>query len=130
MISILTLDEALAMEETMKRKRVAKTRRPRFVYVERLDEFKPPSNALEIYNDLARRYADRKQCTRYALDGSHYDIYYPMKLFRDGKAIALMREIAEQSKDGKQIIFVRESERPDCDIIFNAITQRLGNKVW
>jgi len=125
--------------------------RPKIVFVNRREAFKPYKESLDKYLELMRKYKDHPRQqeialragyvrdregnirtdrrTRQPLWGSIYESRYRMKITRSGEALKQLRRLAGQSRDGV-ILMVSDKPRPDASILVDIAQQMMNAEVW
>ncbi len=123
-ISKITVDDLRKIRET------SKPKKRQIVFVNRRKYFMPPNDVIESYADLYRRFKDSSRRKQYAMNGSHYDMLYRLKLTKDSKALSKMRSIAQLGRTENIYLVVDNADTPDADIIIDIIKTMVNNGVW
>ena len=131
LIKVVSPEEAKEIEKRQKSLHVPKKDRTPMVYPSKDKLFQPPEDTLRRFNDFLRRFGDRSRALEFALMGSHYDAMYRRKILGSSETLSVMRSMVNLSKSGEYgAYFVRDSVRPDADILYDICKARVNGGVW
>ncbi len=131
MLKVISIDEAKEIEKRERSIKVPKKYRTPILYPSKDILFAPPEDTLHRYNDYMRRYGDRVRAKEFALIGSHYDAMYRRKVLGSTEAMGVLRDLVDRSKIGDIASYiVRDSDRPDADILYGICDKQVSNGVW
>ena len=93
--------------------------------------FMPPEDTLRRFNEFLRRFGARSEALKFALMGSHYNAMYRRKILGSSEALGVLRSMVERSKSGEYGAYiVKDSVRPDADILYDICMARINGGVW
>jgi hypothetical protein len=122
--------EKITPERLREIRKTAKLQRPQVIFVNRRPHFQPEPSILEEFNDYKRRFSNKDDPIKPALEGSHYEAHYRRKIGRDGKALSKLRSMVERSKRQSIYLIEEDKDRPDVDILLDIIRIRKNHGVW
>ena len=131
LFKVISPDEAKEIEKRQKSLHVPKKDRTPMVYPSEDKLFQPPEDTLRRFNEFLRRFGARSEALKFALMGSHYNAMYRRKILGSSEALSVMRSMVDLSKSGEYgAYFVRDSVRPDADILYDICKVRINDGVW
>ncbi len=98
-------------------------------FINRQPAFKPNPEFVAKYDDILRRYGTHPNARKYAEQGSYYFENYRRIINRDSRAIGLLREMAVKAKT-EPVYLVKETDKPDIDILMEMANHMVGAGVW
>ena len=101
--------------------------RPLVVFINRREAFKPNKELIAKTEDLMRRKKSDRMIDPFRRGG--YDADYRYTIGKRGKALGQLREIATESRS-RPVLFVKDNEYPDADILLSMIKVMMNNGVW
>lgn len=131
LIKVISPEEAKEIEKRQKMLHVPKKDRTPIIYPSTNKLFQPPEDTLRRFNDLLRRFGARSRALEFSLSGSHYDAMYRRKILGSSEALSVMRSMVQLSKSGEYgAYFVKDSIRPDANILLDICKARINGGVW
>jgi len=110
-------------------RRERKIKKTHVVLVNRREYFQPYRDTLRRYLRFRERYGERPRANEFALSGVNYASMYRRKIVSDGKALSHLRSLAKKSREST-VYFVKENERPDCEILVDICKTFMRQGIW